>query len=1268
MDGASTPDLDVGEIRNSPEFIELNSLITSVTQNDPFAPELTGDQRIKLRSLVNAVIQKANAGNTDQTDMKGAGVFRLIAFALFLLSKEAGNQGLQKRLSELELENEELKLQVHSQTSTNSRIEVEVLREKITKLEEQQVMRTRAIESNIVSRFAERLSLDEPNDEEDLVEVIDKKLKGKKKLVHEIVQAFGLPVTTHASNLVAVLKMHLGEPNTDGRVTNREIDDSLRQELLNVSNELIDAQEKIKALEMQLEKKEKHISRLRVERDETKNGWEAAVKAFNEESAQKESQTFENCAKFESARAELLQTRIEKEKLLRKVEKQERWIQTMEQKMAKCEHELKSVVAENKDLKAKVGRAKAEPCESKVVFEKPDVSELKQALALREDEKEKLMNLFETLATQFEHQTEELAEESKTRFSLVAAVQRLASVSHQLESQMELSETKMHDVELQNELLKAQIQEVSKAREPDNDSERAVLDAVLTEIETAPDEVKELAHEILDNEENTVAERIAEVVGMLMTKNDEDTESESDELRQLREHNQKLISAVSSELRFIEHLADSGEVQAWVLTPSSNEDVRLQLLSQCVRIEKFLQDNSFDLSESRDFFDYLTLDSNPLHLKSNLTEFLDEYRSPTTQEGKELFIMLIQALTANVFLRKYCEEAKSQCGHVMTELKALRNEVTVDSNHAEDVRQLQDDWNRIQQERATVENTKKKILAILQANIAEQSPDLSGIMKCITELKSENLDACDDTLYTQRLEERCLNAAQELTKIKEAHAEVVATTEEELEALKQEIAETTERSKQTIAAQEGIIAKLNDTIESNRKEIEGLQQTIAQLTQTNSDLKKQCENVEKEFGVENEAVRQEYDGIVRSLKKEMKLIEKGLEESIKVSDSEVQRLHNSIRKELARMNTEIEEAHAEKERMKSYYQEQIESMQQKLEIGEDREAELEDMVSKLKSDLKEAKSRISTVNIENKMLKTKLNGVDEKMQRERSIYESQMKLKLFAVESESQAKIDAFKTEHTTKLSGFMVNICHIFKEMVDMSHPINQETVLELLERVQQRLKTLDRSAFASEQGQLELQSIRQIIRCPEQSRVSTAVADLVKSAKQQAMQLEKLEAENKSMKRDVMEARMLVGQDAALRAWESWAKKLHSLVSDGFSGPTSPQEVRHAVEEVVLSSLGNRLMWRRLDCLRTEKRLLLSGLLNAKPKKVTQTLNQVIAVLVSIRRLQKLSGHARSSFGLPDSAGNDRKPVMKQRQAPSAPLFSRFVVDQTSSSRLAS
>ena len=239
---------------------------------------------------------------------------------------------------------------------------------------------------------------------------------------------------------------------------------------------------------------------------------------------------------------------------------------------------------------------------------------------------------------------------------------------------------------------------------------------------------------------------------------------------------------------------------------------------------------------------------------------------------------------------------------------------------------------------------------------------------------------------------------------------------------------------------------------------------------------------------------------------------------------------------------------------------------------------------------------------------------------------------------------------------------------MVDINQPIDQEHVEELLERVRDRLTALDRVAFLAEHAQMELKSVRQLIGAQKQMKTINVISDMMRNTKQQADEIQRLESENKSMKREVMEARAISGQDKSGKDWETWARKLHSLICDGFCGVQSAQEVRRAVEEALFASVGNRSVIRRLDCLRAEKKLLTSGVLDVKKKVAPPTIHQVMSIVISVIRLQKMSGHVQSGFAMRKSAieetpqpKRDATPA-RQSRTTRTPLFSKFIVENNS------
>ena len=1245
----SSRDAMLLQIESSHEFADISKFIGEITEKTGFEGPWSPDQVTKLRNLVNELVSKINAQSPKVANRK-MNVLEALGFALSILLKHDSS-----------LANMEVRFR-------NCRMEVEMLKQRITDMEAEKIITTNEIENELVSRIAQRLSIREPEDESELIEVLQKKMKGKEKLMKELVQKFALPSSTNASNIVNALQTQIEQclssldfaPSTG--ITNNEMTESLRQELLKATTELLDTQEKLKEMQKQLEKKDNHIARLRSARDAMKEKLNDAAQAIRSGE-----QDFGELAKVESIRAELLGIRMDNEKLFRKTEKQEKKIRELEQKNEECTAQNELLKKNNKSLNEQVKHLKdGSFTQSKVVIGTPELDEIKSQLEAKETEHQKLLSLFEDVTQQFEEQTAELEEQSKARMTFITAIQKLSVVNRQLETHLEHSQTQCNESTKQIESLTQKIKELEERTQKEVVDE-SLLAGIAEMVEDIPETVKQEISSICEEKERSVRNRILQIIHALLPKEQNPVveQNESEELHALKVHNQRLIAAVCSELRFIERLADSGEIQSWMFADQTVSEVRARLLSQCAKIETFLKENAIELVADVDLFDYLQIDTDPVHLSRNLRSFFATYDSPKTQEGKTLFVMLMQAVTSNEVLQKYATEARARCIHQSKEIASVKKELEMarecmKTNYQEKTREVKAQQDRIRKESETLKQTKSAILDILRSSIAmEESSNFAKTIKCIEELKTEGMPPLDTTDYVAQLEEKCAGVAKELENCQTKYDEMLASTKEELASLQKEMQEIEECSAQKLAEHEESTKKLREEIAQKDQEIASNKASLEQMTKEYTELKAKYDNTNKDFHRELDSLRKEYEAIVKALTRKLKAVEKGVEESMRTSQAEFQSNRSILKKKLSRASAELSETKAEKENAVSSLEKQITALQQELSFVKDKEACQANTIEKLQAELKDARSKAANMAVEQKMLQTKLIGKDETLRREKSQYESQLKLRLFAIDSDYQAKTEAMKNDYNTRTHDFMVRVCHLFENMIDTSQPINQDTVESLLERVRARLIALDNASLAGEQAQIELQTLRDITGASKQAKLSSHVANVMKAMKQNAADLEKLESENKAMKREVTEARALMTQEVATREWEQWARRLHSVAVGPSGLSIRSEEIRRSLEETVFAALGNRSVLKRLEFLRTEKKLLQSGLLTTKVDRGELTLRHVITAMSAVRRIQKLSGHVKSGLSFPITRETPEKDSEKLRKASTrAPLFRQFVI----------
>ena len=118
-----------------------------------------------------------------------------------------------------------------------------------------------------------------------------------------------------------------------------------------------------------------------------------------------------------------------------------------------------------------------------------------------------------------------------------------------------------------------------------------------------------------------------------------------------------LLSVVSAQYKFIKSLADSEKVYANIYASSEKpyEDIRQTLLAETESVHLFLQQHAIGIVEDSCLFEEL-LKREDSDILDNVQKYLEAYSRPSSIESEELFIMLLQAISAADVLRKYSSQ------------------------------------------------------------------------------------------------------------------------------------------------------------------------------------------------------------------------------------------------------------------------------------------------------------------------------------------------------------------------------------------------------------------------------------------------------------------------------------------------------------------------------------------------------------------------------------------------------------------------------------
>lgn len=1353
-------------IHESSDFSGLSHFITNLTKRKQDPTSLTKDQtqrlKVLLKPLIAQVLSNINSNENLSQDQKN---LQFIFNAISLYLKQEPQSELESQLSNLQKQLSSMKdnalddqqdIIVNAENSLIARIVENLGTQKPISTEDEL---TDYIKLK-VSKYNKLAS--------DLINKFDLPKNTKKS---QIPSQLEIQFNKQQPNAQKPQKQVTFRKETN------DLDQILREELKKTSEENISMKNELDQLMKTVDKKNDHIRRLREERNLAQQQLKDALAEIeakeNAQNSSNQEDMSENNIKenennsgslissqIESMKAELLKVQLDNDKKTRKLEKKRNYIKKIEEKIADDEEIISGLQHENKKLNEKIEKfnniSETENLKHQIENNNyaDENAELKKKLENKNQEIKQLQNLIDDLTHQFDQQSSELADISAGRIELVTYIQRLNEACKLLEAHLEFSNNRVRDltISLEESLTKTEelerLQQQQQLQQQQHQiSQTSVhqsldltfLDSIrqLSE-ETLPSSSKQI-NDIVNDEDVSVPQRIMQLFSFVIVtlnnkckasffnENSIDADDNNNlqnsavnnaDFQNMKKLASKFYAASLSELKFIQDLANSRSMQTWVIG-RNDEEIRFQLQTQCARLESFISENCDHLTRDRsqpNLFDYLLINTthDPATLSASIAEFIDRFKEPKTAEGKQLYLMLLQSLTANDILQRYALEARSQCDLQTKEIRQLRNlneiaerEVILEENNnnneyddenGED--DIQDDKRRKRSNRRNKSSKNSSIIEKVRSTIRNaiaNDKDLSELLtmlKCIDLLDEESIDT---NKYTRKIEKKL---SQEITDSQETKAKLSTQANEannELSLLKNEMNKLSSDFQKKQKEYQKEINDKNNTISDLSHKLgvssSQYQSLLKENAKNSSLLQEESNKITNDMQKEIEDKKKQYDKMANELKNEVFEMQKRVEQSENDSKEKILQIKASSKKKQMKLITALKNIQTKLENSESEKFTKISELMKQLETSQKSEEEAVNEAKKLKDEINELKSKISTLTVEQKMMNSRLASKDEKMKREKALFDSQLKLRLFAAESDSKAKMETLKNELNLKTQEFMTRICRTFKEMFYVNQPVNEATVDQILSKVRARLTMLEKDSFAAEEANHELQAIRQILEQQANNnnesnskfaKVSTTVGEIIDKKNKLEQEVTSLQQQVKSFKKDVIDARAVLVQNTNNKEWEEWAKKLYSLISGGFNLVKSPNEIRNVIEESIFAAIGNKIIWRRLDCLRAEKKLIIRGALRVKSKKgQPPSLTQLITIGIVVGRMQKMSGHFQSSLSLyREEVGNSANQQLNQTQkqlkqqqtnnnkkesqksfingpTSRAPLFSKFIVE---------
>ena len=731
----------------------------------------------------------------------------------------------------------------------------------------------------------------------------------------------------------------------------------------------------------------------------------------------------------------------------------------------------------------------------------------------------------------------------------------------------------------------------------------------------------------------------------------------------LTQKEKELYSCVKSLMNFIRTTIDSREIQTWLTGKEFAEQTKQELLCEVKRIDAFLMENCSKLVDESPLYSAFFARTDSITLEELLSNYFDVHgmdsfgeddKEPTKEDQQNMFLMLQTATLANDVLRKYGERIKEQCELLGSEVAKTRRQIGLLNDGAdfdsyekdrkielleEEKTQLQEVLNEISTIISKcIENgasLPKAILAIQNYLKKGQSMEITSNDDYI---QCEEYSDNDETGKTRRSSSRATTIAdltkenRNLTKaLKRCHNELIQCNEEKAKDIK----------------------KINSDYDRYKASAENRIMQLSQLLDKSDNDKKQLESKLK---AQMQTIKRDYETTIDQMNKDIIKLKQAAEHAIHATQQ-------SVKQELKNANQEAQNQAEQANSLRRRYEAMLNDLRDKINMKNQIEIENKQRINEQEEQIKNLQSKLASIDISTKMQTMRHKTELEKQKRESSIEISQLQAKLIAEEREHKAKLDKCKEDITEEKNSEIKSYAKPFAQILNIIDPPDIETVFTMAQNELRLLKQSEKQFSVAIHENSRVSNLLGGEQCEFES-ISDAVQKLVKQNKELISRNEILTSGLAQSQNAIITARVLKESDRLLKEWDSWSRKVYSMLTEQPIASKSTKEIRSALEEALItfSSMGDcpgvnrapnavvtKKIFKQLNSLRIQKQIFLSNLsLKRKKNFKGQSFRNALFAVCFIYRLQKKSGHLHLSTSIPFSPFFETKST---KQNPTTP-----------------
>ncbi|OHT17584.1 hypothetical protein TRFO_00835 [Tritrichomonas foetus] len=640
------------------------------------------------------------------------------------------------------------------------------------------------------------------------------------------------------------------------------------------------------------------------------------------------------------------------------------------------------------------------------------------------------------------------------------------------------------------------------------------------------------------------------------------------------EKNQRLFDTLDKTLKFWDRIVKGNDIKNAIKPSVSSKnaidnDFKNGLLTQIARLRiEATQSSQIEASKIPD--------------KDSVGQLLDRLKDSDKDSEKECYYLIAAATTAAGTLRSCYERERAKYLDVLNNLAQIQDIVNFEG-------QLDELPNHIVDRLFAFKSFERNIQNIID-NDKYQMDDFLDVLKFVNDFirnASNILNSVDTDLrdaiggddieiheipyeasrYIAELQnstvdaekEQCLSRANEiemsLNKARQEYEvrnqqlqdqlEIANKEKDSLNKLRNEKDAEIEQLRNDMKDKEDNEKEMKDKVQKWQEEIKEYKEVHDKLRNEIASLRKALNQKNDEFDKRLENYLVEERNLHSEDLKRQEDRSKAREAKIKEQLESICKKHKDLKTNYKKMHDEYERAfNKQKEGINKLKHENSE-LNAKIAKHSNSSASSKDS-DRLRADVKKLET-------EKLILSSKLKQAQESVEKIKvsrdNYWMSQMTLK----EAELNQKIADSTTEANDRYEGFLEHVINVLEPFLPVQQSINEETAIETLNAVIQRLNAAENAIFNNKN-----------------------VSDSKNSSSKSSP--------NSKNANDIVQSKALI----ALQEWDRWGRDLFVNVTDGEVPCQSCKELRYVLGEMIVSSIANRKLIHRLESLRIQKKFL--------------------------------------------------------------------------------